>query len=1065
MATGENNTTWGDVTNLNLGTALEEAIVGSADVTFASADVTLTLTDTNASQTARNMRLRCTGTTGGATRNLIVPSIEKPYIVRNDCADSVVVKTAAGTGITVPAGKTMWVYTDATNVVDAVTHLSSLTLSTPLPVSSGGTGVNTSLTAGSVVFAGASGAYSQDNANFFWDDTNNRLGIGTASPIGTLEVLQTSTAIPALQVTATSGTNPQITFTDPFGSAAIASGGGVMYLRTGGTSSSQNRVTVIASGNVGLGNGYNNPPERLSVDGNIRLSNTNSIFWGGTANYITGSNASNFLAFATNSAERMRIDASGNVGIGTSSPSDKLQVTGGILRVENTLGYGATMLNTSGMGMYMTLADQGNSSAVGTNNGSLIFYNSGNTTERMRIDSSGNVGIGTNSPGSMLDVAGSVQVTGAANARQIGFNFYGASKYNLYVDGSADADRMDIRRGTTNVATFNSAGNVGIGTTTPTAGYRLDVSGSANASGSFVSGGGTTSQAAIGNKTLSFYNTGSGDGLIKSDDDTSSFTSIALNKTQVKLFTSNTERMRIDSAGRVGIGTTTPGVYPYGAALNVEGSISMALDQRMGWGITDAFTLNGVTTAQYGFTYGGGTNLVTSSGYYGLNFSTLSAERMRITTGGNVLVGTNAASTGSKVQVRANYSAGEFFSAYCALPSGTSGGGGLTMGAIDIDNSQIASGSEYNSAGLHYAFGTTASNIAQISGTISFFTNAGLTAATTFTPTERMRITAAGGLAVGTTTDPGAGNIGLAAGKFLQFSSTAYMTPEDNVAGARIVTPGAFNLATGGTAVRMTVDSLGQVGIGTTAPGYRLDVAAGDTTANIGYAMRLRSNATATAAALQFTNNGATVENGIISCTDGGALTLNANGGASDIRFRVNGAERARITTVGDLLVGKTAVNATVVGAEMHANGTIVSSRAGSTNATSTLEVYSTGAAAYRFFVDMAGNINATSTSISAISDIRLKENVRDLDAGLDTILALKPRRFDWKEGKGKDVKDDMGFIAQEVETVLPELIGGWKAGEGEPDDLKSVKAGDLIPVLVKAIQELTARVAQLEGN
>ena len=48
MATGENNTTWGDVTNLNLGTAIEEAIVGSADVAFSSADVTLTLTDTNA---------------------------------------------------------------------------------------------------------------------------------------------------------------------------------------------------------------------------------------------------------------------------------------------------------------------------------------------------------------------------------------------------------------------------------------------------------------------------------------------------------------------------------------------------------------------------------------------------------------------------------------------------------------------------------------------------------------------------------------------------------------------------------------------------------------------------------------------------------------------------------------------------------------------------------------------------------------------------------------------------------------------------------------------------------
>lgn len=127
MATGENTTTWGDVTNVNLGTAIEEAIVGSADVTFASGNVTLTLSDTNATQTARNMRLRCTGTTGGSTRNLVVPSIEKPYIVQNDCADSVVVKTSAGTGVTVPAGKTMWVYSNGTDVVDVVTYLTSLT--------------------------------------------------------------------------------------------------------------------------------------------------------------------------------------------------------------------------------------------------------------------------------------------------------------------------------------------------------------------------------------------------------------------------------------------------------------------------------------------------------------------------------------------------------------------------------------------------------------------------------------------------------------------------------------------------------------------------------------------------------------------------------------------------------------------------------------------------------------------------------------------------------------------------------------------------------------------------
>lgn len=141
MATGENNTTWGDITNNNW-TALSEAVTGSADITFASADVTLTLTDTNAAQTARNLRLNLTGTSGGA-RNLIVPAIEKLYLVNNGVADTVTVKTSAGTGIAVPSGKSMWVFCDATNVVAGVTALTSLALGTALNVANGGTGATT----------------------------------------------------------------------------------------------------------------------------------------------------------------------------------------------------------------------------------------------------------------------------------------------------------------------------------------------------------------------------------------------------------------------------------------------------------------------------------------------------------------------------------------------------------------------------------------------------------------------------------------------------------------------------------------------------------------------------------------------------------------------------------------------------------------------------------------------------------------------------------------------------------------------------------------------------------
>jgi trimeric autotransporter adhesin len=153
MTTGENSGTWGNVTNVNLGTTIEEAIVGSADVTFSSADVTLTLTDSNASQTARNMRLNLTGTVAAA-QNLIVPAIEKVYIINNGLTFAITVKNATGTGIAVPAGKTMWVYNNGTNVVDVVTHLTSLTLGTPLPVASGGTGSasGVNLASGSVVF-------------------------------------------------------------------------------------------------------------------------------------------------------------------------------------------------------------------------------------------------------------------------------------------------------------------------------------------------------------------------------------------------------------------------------------------------------------------------------------------------------------------------------------------------------------------------------------------------------------------------------------------------------------------------------------------------------------------------------------------------------------------------------------------------------------------------------------------------------------------------------------------------------------------------------------------------
>ena len=115
IGTGDQSGTWGVTTNTNLGTAIEEAITGSADVTFSSADVTLTLTNTNASQTARNLRLRLTGTSGGA-RILTVPDIEKFYLIANELADEVTVKNTTGTTYTVPAGTTGQVFSTGAGI-------------------------------------------------------------------------------------------------------------------------------------------------------------------------------------------------------------------------------------------------------------------------------------------------------------------------------------------------------------------------------------------------------------------------------------------------------------------------------------------------------------------------------------------------------------------------------------------------------------------------------------------------------------------------------------------------------------------------------------------------------------------------------------------------------------------------------------------------------------------------------------------------------------------------------------------------------------------------------------
>jgi len=133
IANGEQSGTWGTTTNDNFTNVFEEAIVGTGTPDFiADADLTLTYTSTNTSQIARNLVLNVVSTVAGgltATRNLIVPTIQKNYLIKNNTTggQSIVVKTAAGAGVTIPNGYKTFVYVNGTDVVSAMDYFPDIT--------------------------------------------------------------------------------------------------------------------------------------------------------------------------------------------------------------------------------------------------------------------------------------------------------------------------------------------------------------------------------------------------------------------------------------------------------------------------------------------------------------------------------------------------------------------------------------------------------------------------------------------------------------------------------------------------------------------------------------------------------------------------------------------------------------------------------------------------------------------------------------------------------------------------------------------------------------------------
>ena len=189
-----------------------------------------------------------------------------------------------------------------------------------------------------------------------------------------------------------------------------------------------------------------------------------------------------------------------------------------------------------------------------------------------------------------------------------------------------------------------------------------------------------------------------------------------------------------------------------------------------------------------------------------------------------------------------------------------------------------------------------------------------------------------------------------------------------------------------------------------------------------------------------------------------GALAVESGGGgqlllkaSSELTFTANAAERARIDTSGNLLVDCTTLPSASV------QGTGISDYQTYSSATST------SSRKHKLFFNGNGEVGSISTDGSATafntsSDQRLKENIVDAPSASDDIDAIQVRSFDWK-ADGSHQK--YGMVAQELQSVAPEAV----TGDADSDDMMGVDYSKLVPMMLKEIQSLRARVAQLEGE
>ena len=801
--------------------------------------------------------------------------------------------------------------------------------------------------------------------------------------------------------------------------------------------------------------------------------------------------------FATTTATSLGLKAplaspsfTGNVAIGGTTITD------------------SNLLNLQGSSASVNIGvvfnDTNTSKIFGIQNGSsaLKVFDYSASAERMRIDSSGTIiGTGTYSAGSSIKIF-EAQRSGGAVA---GDWSYDDATTDMSL-GTSTSHKFSLKTGNTRALTIDSSQNVGIGVSSLQPWARLQVAGTAGAQTGanqalYVTAPSTTAGEGVGIRLSAASGSNEAVGIIGMVNNASG------NSGSMTFHTYNggadiPERMRITSSGNVSIDRTTDSVG--GAPSGTDGRLNVYTDEgSSAWAQQirhDSTTGNGL------FIRAGA-----SSSYYTAYFAGYDESNVHFVVRGDGNVGIGEDNPSNNITVKASNTGtqiatipvGKFINTGNSFSKLIIGSDNANFdGVFSMDNDSTLANTKLR---IYIGNGTIATSghsndqiVLQGDGNVGIGTDSpqrALDIVATADSIPALRITRNGDStqwmeiqAGGADTsfisrtasvhsqfkfvsDVGgsqttrmiidqSGNVGINASASLRFNGAGDNTHavgyDSTVDGSFLRGQNGmrFITGTGGGSERMRITSGGEVGIGTDFVSAKVQIHSTNAgQATIPLFIVNESTTLGTEARLGFAAN---TNNDVGSNRYSYISTINTSGSnGQDMIFATNATgasavERMRITSGGDLFLGKTVSSVATAGVlfEKSSNGLYSSI----TNSQLTYLVYDVTNPQYRFYVSGGGQIHATSTSITAISDITLKQNIKPLETGLNEVMKLQPRRFDWKNGDGENIA---GFIAQEVEEVLPDLVSESKYNDEETK--KSLRTGDMIPTLVKAIQELKA--------